>query len=368
MLSAIIKERIAAQGPLSFREFMDMALYYPQFGYYTSNREKIGPRGDFFTSPSLHPLFGQLIARQVLEMWDATGEDKFTIVEYGAGPGFLCRDLLKYVEQKEPQRYEKLDYCIIEKSDPMRMLASQHVPARVRWFEDIAQLNGFCGCVLSNELLDNMPVHRVAMLDQLMEIRVDYNRDFREVLEPAPEPLRAYLDELQVALPRGFRAEINFCANSWIAEVASGLRKGFVLTIDYGYPASELLSEHRREGTLTCFNRHKVNFNPYAHIGEQDITAHVNFSALCLAGHKAGLDYTGFTDQAHFLSALGFHQLIKEHATPGNDYTNYMLERQLSNILLGDMGYKFKVLIQHKGLPKPHLTGLRASQDRQSAA
>lgn len=362
MLHDIIKQRINAAGPLSFRDYMDMALYYPQLGYYTSSREKIGPRGDFFTSPSLHPVFGQLVARQLLEMWDLLGEEKFTIIEYGAGTGALCRDILHYIERKHPQRYENLGYCIIEKSEPMRQLAIQHVPPHVKWLTHISECRGFAGCVLSNELLDNFPVHRVVMKERLYEIRVDYKDTFKEVLVPAEEALVKYLDDLQLSLPRGFQAEINLAANAWIAEMAQCMRKGFVLTIDYGYPAGELLFEHRREGTLTCFYRQRVSGNPYEQVGEQDITAHVNFSALCLAGHKAGLAYTGFTDQAHFLASLGFYQLLSECATAGNEYQRYKLERQLANILLGDMGYRFKVLVQQKGLPKASLSGLRASR------
>ena len=362
MLPDIIKQRIRASGPLSFREYMDMALYYPQLGYYTSSREKIGPRGDFFTSPSLHPVFGQLVARQLLEMWDLLGEEKFTIVEYGAGTGVLCRDILDYIRLKHPHRYEKLGYCIIEKSEPMKQLALQHVPPHVKWLTHIEECRHLVGCVLSNELLDNFPVHRVVMKERLYEIRVDYDETFREVLVPAEQALQNYLDDLQLSLPRGFQAEINLAANEWIAEVARCMKRGFVLTIDYGYPAGELLFEHRKEGTLTCFYKHRINHSPYEQVGEQDITAHVNFSALCLAGHKAGLTYTGFTDQAHFLASLGFHQLLSESGAGGNECQRYKFERQLTNILLGDMGYKFKVLVQQKGLPAAALSGLRASR------
>jgi SAM-dependent MidA family methyltransferase len=362
MLPDIIKQRIDACGPLSFREYMDMALYYPELGYYTSGREKIGVRGDFCTSPSLHPLFGRLIARQLIEMWDLTGEETFTVIEFGAGPGLLCRDILAYIEAKHPQRYGRLEYCIIEKSDAMKQLARGNVPAQVKWLGHIRERTGFTGCVLSNELLDNFPVHRVIMKDELFEVRVDFRDGFREVLAPAGASLRSYFEELKLTLPAGTRAEINLAANEWISEIAAHLRKGFVLTIDYGYPAGELLFGHRKEGTLTCFYRHRVSKSPYEQVGEQDITAHVNFSGLCLAGHKAGLGFTGFTDQAHFLASLGFYQLVQESAPGAGDYQRYKLERQLANVLLGDMGYKFKVLIQQKGLPALALSGLPAGQ------
>lgn len=357
MLGQIITERIRKEGPISFCDYMDMALYYPQFGYYTSPKQKIGTRGDFYTGPSLSPVFGDLVAKQIEQMWDIVNEKEFTVVEFGAGPGNLCRSILYHFKNSE--RYEQLRYCIIEKSPYMIAEAKTILPENVQWIHSLDELNAVTGCVLSNELVDNLSVHRVVMRNGLQEIFVDHQNKFREVLIPARGQLHKYLDDLKINLPEGHCAEINLQATQWMNEVAIKLKKGFVITIDYGYPAGELLDENRKKGTLTCYYKHRINEDPYRFIGDQDITAHVNFSALCLAGHRAGLDYCGFTDQCNFLLALGFYEWIKEKAIPGNDYQNFFHEQTLTRILLYEMGHKFKVLIQKKGIDDATLTGLR---------
>jgi len=358
MLTDIIIKKIRAQGPISFRDFMEMALYYPGLGYYTSSKEKIGRQGDFYTSPSYSPIFGQLIGNQVTEMFDLVDENDFTLVEYGAGPGFLCRDILDHLDNF-PRFRNKIRYCIIEKSPAMIEAARKNVPADVCWYDSISKVPGASGCVLSNELVDNFAVHRVIMQGELKEIFVDHENGFREVLMPASAELRDYLAELKIELPEGFCTEINLEAKTWMQEVAQGLKKGFVITIDYGYPASELFYEYRKKGSLACYYKHRKSDQPYAHIGEQDITAHVNFSALCLWGYKSGLEYCGFTNQCNFLLSLGFYEQLKKHAVPGQDYLNFKTERALTNSLLSGMGHTFKVLIQQKEMKGHALKGLR---------
>jgi SAM-dependent MidA family methyltransferase len=339
-LSEIIIEKIKSDGPISFRDFMEMALYHPQLGYYTSEKEKIGKKGDFFTSPSFSPVFGAMIARQLLEMRKNAEEDEFTIVECGAGPGFLCNAILTFIKQESLELYDKINYYIIEKSQSMIKEARVRVPEKVIFYESIKKLPAFKGCVLSNELIDNFSVHRVIMQDGLKEIFVDYKNNFIEVLKPASENLTAYLDELRISLPENSQTEINLEAMHWMKDVATTLQKGYVLTIDYGYP------------------KHKINYQPYVNIGEQDITAHVNFSALCLWGHKNGLEYCGFTNQSNFLQSLGFYEYLKKTSEPGQDYLNYKREKALSNTLLSDMGDTIKVLIQQKQMQKLELSGL----------
>jgi SAM-dependent MidA family methyltransferase len=359
MLSDIIIEKIKNDGPISFRDFMEMALYHPQFGYYTSEKEKIGNKGDFFTSPSFSPVFGVMIAKQLLEMRKNTGEDEFTIVEYGAGPGFLCNSILSFILQESIDLYNKINYYIIEKSPSMIREAQARVPEKVKFFESIKKLPAFKGCVLSNELVDNFSVHRVIMKNGLKEIFVDYKDKFIEVLKPASKDLTAYLEELHISLPENFQTEINLEAAHWMKDIASNLQKGYVITIDYGYPAGELLYEQKKKGTVSCYNKHKINYQPYDNIGEQDITAHVNFSALCLWGYKNGLEYCGFTNQSYFLQSLGFYEYIKKTGEPGQDYLNYKREKVLSNTLLSDMGHTIKVLIQQKKMEKLELSGLK---------
>jgi len=338
----IIIERIRREGPISFRDFMEMALYYPGQGYYTSAGERTGKTGDFYTSPYLSSLFGEMIAGQMEEMWQLLDREPFTIVEQGAGSGLLCRDILRRL-QANKEMADNLNYIIIEKNDNIR------------------DLPPITGCIFSNELVDNFSVHQVVMQEELMEVFVDHkDGQFEEVLRPARPELREYLQELRVTLPPGFRTEINLQATEWIGSVSSILRKGFVMTIDYGYPSSDLYSPGKKTGTLVCYHRHQVNFCPYEHVGEQDITTHVNFSALDHWGRNHGLEYCGYTNQTYFLQGLGLTRHLRKLEEAGKKNVSDDSEKLLFvRTLLMEMGNKFKVLIQRKGIRQAFLSGLQ---------
>jgi SAM-dependent MidA family methyltransferase len=192
-----------------------------------------------------------------------------------------------------------------------------------------------------------------------MEVFVAYENDFTEVLKPASPSLKDYLKELNINLPKGFRTEINLEALEWIRQIATVLKKGYLLTIDYGYLSPELYRECRNRGTLMCYHRHTLNDQPFLNIGEQDITTHVNFSALHYYGSKYGLRTCGFTNQASFLLGLGFDKFIRSQAqiqtTSLLDHRKYAFLRYT---MLVEMGNKYKVLIQQKGMPKNKLSGL----------
>lgn len=360
-LEQMIVQKIRRHGPLSFHDFMEMCLYYPRLGYYTSAKEKIGTSGDYYTSSTLGPVFGALLARQLEEMWQLLDRQHFTIVEYGAGMGYLCHDILDHLKKKNPEFYEHLRYCIIEKSEAMQQNEQIHLPSdKVCWLNSIQEIKGFQGCVLSNELLDNFAVHQVCMQKELMEIFVDYQNGFTEVLKPAPATLSQYFSDLKVQLNEGFRTEINLEAISWLSEIADSLEKGYIITIDYGYSSVQLYQQSHSQGTLTCYHQHQINFDPYQHIGRQDITAHVNFSALCHYGLQNGLNCLGLISQAHFLLALGFkNYFIEEKQAPKNLLRQVQTENFLTHTLLVDMGSKYKVLVQGKGVPQKVLMGLR---------
>ncbi|HTR29084.1 MAG TPA: SAM-dependent methyltransferase [Puia sp.] len=350
-LRAIIRNSIQRKGPLTFRDFMEMALYHPDFGYYTSSQPKLGQAGDYYTSCYVTGLFGELLALQFEEMWLALDRRPFTIVEYGAGTGLLCRDILCRL-QENTDLYEKLNYFIIEKSGAMRARERLHLPEKVEWKESIDEIAPVAGCIFSNELVDNFAVHRVTMTDQLMEICVGYDGDFVEILRPAPAVLQDYLIRMNVELPPGYRAEVNLEATRWIREIGRALRRGWVMTIDYGYPAAALY--RKPSGTLACYRRHQAHFSPYEYIGEQDITAHVNFTALDYWGRMEGLAVSGYTSQTHFLQGLGLADRLRireKNGITAND-------RAILNTFLLKMGPKFKVLIQHKGVEKVRLFGL----------
>jgi len=361
-LSDIVVEKIRKEGPLSFHDFMEMALYYPGQGYYTSTGERLGHGGDYYTSPYLTSLFGEMLAGQLEEMWQALGRQPLTVVEYGAGTGLLCRDILHRLSAN-PELYESLRYYIIEKSEPMRQRERKLLPDKVEWVGSIGEIAPVTGVVLSNELLDNFSVHQVVMEDELMEVFVEYEDGFHEVLRPANEALRNYLCQLGVGLPRGYRTEINLEATEWIKEISGALHKGFILTIDYGYPSSVLYS--KKDGTLICYHGHRINHNPYDLIGQQDITSHVNFSALDYWGRINGLECCGYTTQTHFLQGLGITSHLQRIEAAGLDGGDPVVRQQrlwqLRTLLL-EMGRKFKVLIQRKGLDKVMLSGMQFAQ------
>ncbi len=343
VIEEIVLKKIQQSGPIPFHDFMEMALYYPELGYYTSPPEKIGKRGDYYTSPNLTPAFGEMLGRQLEEMWHIIGGKKFTVVEMGAGSGLLSFDVLENLK-KNRELYRDLEYCIIEKSPAMREEQRTRLGDDVTWHDSIHELAEMTGCIFSNELVDAFPVHVVVMENELMEVFVDYDYGFVEVLKPAPEELKNYFSELGVVLPEGYRTEINLDAVKWIKEIGAALKKGFVLTIDYGYPSTELYEVYRNRGTLMCYYRHTANENPYQHVGEQDITSHVNFSALEHWGRKSGLESCGFTELSNFLLGLGIEDYMKK-LQEGSDYKK-MLQ---AKTLLMEMGSTFKVLVQEKG-------------------
>lgn len=356
-LPSIIIQKIKKHGPISFCDFMEMALYYPELGYYTSSREKIGAKGDYYTSSNLGSAFGEMLGKQIEEMWRVLGEKEFTVVEMGGGLGHLSGDVLSYLK-KNQELYRDLNYCIVEKSPSLLNEQKNRLGAeKISWYDSITGPGEITGCIFSNELPDAFPVHVVVMTDELMEVFVDYENGFIEVLRPATGELKNYLEELKIKLPFGYRTEININAIKWIQEIGSTLKRGFVMTIDYGYPSDELYQEYRNRGTLMCYYKHSVNENPFEHIGEQDMTTHVNFSALYQWGLKNGLDLCGFTDQAHFLMGLGIDEYLKN--LQEKDPANYYRKMLPVKTLLMDMGETFKILIQKKRVGQFELSGLK---------
>jgi SAM-dependent MidA family methyltransferase len=357
-LSDDITAQIRQLGPISFHEFMERCLYDSKYGYYTTNCNSIGAEGDFYTSSTLSPVFGVLLAKQLEEMWSHMGRTKFTIVEYGAGTGHLCRDIMNCLESN-PAMYSNLRYCIIEKSQRMRNLARKLLNDRVEWYDSISEISPVNGCILSNELLDNFAVHRVVMEKELMEIFVNHQDGFCEFLRPAEPELKAYSSELNIKLPEGFSTEINLGAIDWIKEVSSCLESGYVITIDYGQQSSTMYQPCRSQGTLLCYYKHSVSDSFYEHIGEQDITSFVNFSALSRWGKQYGLRTLGLTDQRHFLTCLGFREQLLNILSGEQDVVIAAQKAvHIARVLLMDMGSKYKVLIQGKNVAQNRLSGL----------
>lgn len=353
-LEETIALEIGTTGPIGFRKFMEMCLYYPGLGYYTSPSTRIGKNGDYYTSPCVSEVFGQMIARQIVEMWATMGKQPFTIVEMGGGSGKLCSDILHSLKENK-SLYKNLRYVFVEKNLlPAKQLLTEF-NEKISWHETLGEIGQFEGCLLSNELVDNFSVHQVIMKDELQEIMVAYqNGQFEETLRPANRILVNYFKELGVQLPYGLRTEVNLEAIHWLKTIAAKMRRGFVLTIDYGYTSDELYRPYRKSGNMICYYEHQRNYCPYQNIGKQDITAHINFSALKLWGTKFNLLPLGFTSQAYFLSGLGIGNLQSLKLNSSEAVSAI-------KSLLWNIGTKIKVFIQHKDIGHARLSGLAVS-------
>jgi SAM-dependent MidA family methyltransferase len=367
-LVALITEQIVTQPDqrVAFAKYMDWVLYHPNYGYYSKKRDKIGAQGDFFTSPHLTADFGELIAEQLAQFWQILGEpNPFTLVEMGAGQGLLAADVIQYLYRQHPTCFASLQYLIIEKAaahiteQKHRLQRWRDRNLRIDWatLEEIPP-DSITGCVFSNELVDAFPVHLVTLQDSsLKEIYVD--SALNEVVEDVSTPeLSDYFNFVGVDLskhPNGYRTEINLTALNWMNTVSDRLHRGFVLTVDYGYSAERYYNWARSQGTLQCYYQHRHHNDPYVHIGEQDITAHVDFTALQRQGEKVGLETVGFTQQGLFLMALGMGdrlgQIVSTEATSIEDLQERLQRRDALHQLINPLGLGgFGVLIQRKGL------------------
>jgi len=294
--------------------------------YYASPRDPIGMHGDFYTSADLDPIFGKLLAKQ-FSQW-AADFDSFTLVELGAGKGLLARDILQHC---------RFPYMILERSPAMRARQQELLKGyNVEWIDELP--SGVNGCIFSNEFFDALPVHRVVRRDgTLKEI---YVTERFEEIEGQPR------ESIDAPVAEGQAAEISFEARHWIRRIAASLGRGYHLAIDYGYLRDEFFAQPR--GTLMCYWRHQAVENPYIRIGEQDITAHVNFSDLIDEGGAVSLHTLRFTTQMAYLVGLGILEEIAKLANAGDAASMERLVKIKPLILPARMGERFKVLVQTK--------------------
>lgn len=353
-----LREIIKREGPLTFAAFMELVLYHPEYGYYNSEHPIIGKDGDFYTSVHVSSLFGELITEQLVEMAGFLKDPVFQLVEYGAGKGFLADDILMTMEKKFPAIFARTVYYIIEAGTGLKKTQQNLLEKygdKVQWVSSLDRVDKpFRGCILSNELVDAFPVHAVQYsAGKLSEIYVECDDSgLREITGPLSNSLlEEYFPFFQIEQVEGQRGEVNLAARNWLKEIGENLDQGFVITVDYGYEAHLLYHPSRKDGTIMCYKKHKSNKNPYINLGEQDITAHVNFTALKKWGEEFGLATTGFTNQMHFLFNLG----IVEELAKSPDKV-FAAQQLLSP---EGMGGIFKVLIQHKGVECLTLKGLR---------
>jgi SAM-dependent MidA family methyltransferase len=347
---------------------MTACLYEPGLGYYTSQGRKVGAEGDFYTSISVHAAFGRVIAREFAQMWRCMGTPAgFTLVECGAGNGRLACDILDYLADRETEMYQNLHLVLVEQEPSLesaqREMLAAHLDSLIWLSPNEFSSSGFSfsGCIYSNELIDALPTHRVIMTGKgLREVYVICREGefVEDIGEPSTPEIEMYLKRVGVALYPGQLAEVNLNAPLWLTAASKALIQGFILTIDYGYPAAELYSPSRKLGTLLCYFRHQVTENPYLRIGLQDITTHVDFSALMKCGEELGLQNIWFGEQYRFLLSAGIIEEIEANErTEKTEGDKLRLRLALKKLIMPEkgMGDTFKVLIQSKGVAAPRL-------------
>ena len=359
-LGKLIRKEIEERGPIPFRRFMELALYHPELGYYATGKNRVGREGDFITNVSVGSLFGRLLAHDFVRAWEGMGRpDPFDLVEIGANHGQLFADVANAIAQIDPELFSITRFKIIEPFPKLREIQKNHLlkqrttihEPRMDWHANLQELPdaSISGVIWSNELFDALPIHRVKKFPHgWAEVYVTHGPEegfdwsigkttYDSADAPAGFP--AWSD-----LPDGYTTELWPHAGFWAGELARVLARGRIVTIDYGFPASELYASHRKEGTLQAYHQHKSVSNILKRAGDQDITAHVNFTALIQAGKSAGLSEKSFTTQERFLM-----ETLK--TMPPDDLARWSAseKKQFNTLVHPDMlGHMFKVLVQEK--------------------
>ncbi|STX30186.1 Uncharacterized ACR, COG1565 [Legionella beliardensis] len=368
-LSSLLYKYLRQQKEIPFADFMQFALYHPGAGYYSAGLEKFGAEGDFITAPELTPLYGQALANQCQQLLPLLSEP--ILFEFGAGSGRLCVDLLKRLEQLGclPTGYHILEVSSSLQVRQQALINEEisHLAHLVHWLDRWPE-KSFNGVVIANEVLDAMPVHRFLKTDEgLLESYISVNEQtnelsetFKSVVNPR---LLAYLDKILPTLPVPYQSEVNLFIEGWIKQVAAMLDQGAIILIDYGFPRHEYYHPDRCHGTLMCHYKHQAHTNFLTNLGEQDITAHVDFTQVAEAAVAAKLHVAGYTNQAAFLLAndlLGLLEGIKDERA-------YMQATQAVKKLTlpNEMGELFKVMGLTKNLDV-FLTGFQLQDKRAS--
>jgi len=355
----MIIEALRREGRIAFARFMEMALFAPNMGYYTRPRDAM-ETSDYYTSPGAHPLFGALVALQLEQVWRLSGEARpFWAIELGAGSGLLSRYIQNFAPNLSEAFRKALSFVVVDvhqnrsqlsRLDDLQWSWSNSVP-----FQKVK------GCLVCNELLDCFPVHRVAMMQgKLREVYVAFRSGkFAEELdEPSTPLIEERLEEEGVLLDEGQYAEVNLLIRPWIESAWTALDCGVVLIFDYGDLASEMYLPRRRQGTITAYYRHVQSDDLYTRIGRQDMTSHVNFSAVISAAKQCGFHIAGFASQREFLLNLGFSSFLRDLSGLGLSQNLYDANRMgMMDLVKPDGLGSFKVLALSKGMPEAALHG-----------
>jgi SAM-dependent MidA family methyltransferase len=365
-LRRIIEEEIRERGPIPFSRYMELCLYHPEYGYYSRSGEQFGKAGDFYTSSDVHAVFGRLLARQFEEMWRGLGKPaRIDVVELGPGRGLFARDVLDWSGKKFPEFFGALRYVLVERSPALRkkleQTLSEHIAnnkAVVATEDAQTWVSPKNVIVFANEFFDALPVE---VLSNHGELRVGWNAGrFEEEFASARADELEYLDRYAVHPEEGERVEAALAAQDWMRRIAQAVPRGFVVAIDYGYVREELLAGRHR-GTIMCYRQHTVSPNAFEAPGEQDITAHVNFTALQAAGEAEGLKCLGLVTQAQFLMGIGeetqFADAFEECRLPQE---RAKVALQLKHLVTpAGMGETFQVLVMGKEVELAKLAGLK---------
>jgi SAM-dependent MidA family methyltransferase len=346
VLGRLRQEIAANRGWIAFARYMELALYEPGLGYYAGGAPKLGGEGDFVTAPELGSLFGRTLARQLQPL-------PGPILEFGAGSGALADTLLSQQER---------DYRIVEISPYLQARQQARLGRRARWLGGLPE--AIRGVVIANEVVDAMPVHAVAWReDAIMERGVAFSDDrlvWRE--RPAEGELLEAAETLSVPVP--YESEIGLAGRAWMREVAARLEEGVIFIFDYGFPRNEYYHPQRSSGTLMCHHRHRAHAEVFARPGEEDLTAHVDFSALAGAAVDAGLEVLGYASQAQFLVNCGITEVLGE-ANAENALHYAPLAAEAQKLLSpAEMGELFKVLAVGRGVRAPLLGFARGDRSQ----
>jgi SAM-dependent MidA family methyltransferase len=340
LVDRVAAELAAGRNWMSFARYMEVALYEPGLGYYAGGSQRFGAAGDFVTAPELSPLFAQTLARQLRELL-GPGD---ALLEFGAGSGALADVLTRACPG--------IAYFILEPSPALRAIQRERLGARVRWLDRLPQR--FRGVMLANEVLDAMPVHAIAWTERgIVERGVCANEGGLAWSErPAQGEVLSAATGIEVALPPSgrYESELGLAARAWARSAAASLERGVLLVIDYGFPQREYYHPQRSMGTLRCHYRHRSHGDPFYLPGLQDLTAHVDFSAVAQAGGEAGLEVSGFANQAQFLVNCGITEILGKEDP--NEVRRYAPLAAAANLLLSpaEMGELFKVLALGRGV------------------
>jgi SAM-dependent MidA family methyltransferase len=361
-VAQILREEILKGGPVPFAHFMEMALYCPKIGYYERNRDVVGRAGDFFTSVSAAPLFAELLAFQCAEWLGGLGDGPVMLVEAGAHDATLARGILLWIKQRRPDLFERLHYWLVEPSEARRAWQKANVDefaGQVCWVGALEDLPSVRGVIFSNELIDAMPVHRLSWNSEArewLELGVEVHGEgfrwapmARPTFDIAAELKWAGLEispELKNVLPNGFTIEVSPAAREWWGRAAGKLERGRLLTVDYGLVAEQFLVPQRSQGTLRGYKSHRLVADVLEEPGEQDITAHINFTQLRIAGENAGLQTEPVLSQERFLGRI-VRRALHDSSTFG-EWSPKRVQQLQTLTHPEHLGRPFQVLVQFR--------------------